>query len=666
MGLLPVVLLLGLLGLSACTPADTTRPTVTITEPTEGATANQAQVTVRGTASDNVSVNRITYQLNGGSEQIINITPGKTVTFQFQVNLREGTNTITVNAYDPNGNKGTKAVSVTYDPRAIHTLSGTLVSEYAGGPVAGSTLKLYREGNLVATTQSGADGSFSFTTLAPGVYRLEAQKPGMAGSLVEGIRVPEMASITLIQKPAFDATATTTPPTLLITQDGNTPLEGETFTNVIPFRVQVDTSKDYVRPMRYIYVALGRTPGSAFVTNSATWTRRIFTDTEDTGNQALSGSNVAGFGSTDGETVYLEVVAYDFNENRSHYILPITFINTNPTQANAVQAPTQVAATAITLTQAVGFYGVKAPAKIRVPVAKGQVGELALDPMAVPEGSNLYVEVRWCYTDTTAPFAFDVERSTDGTNWTRVGTVGGASNSNCPDNPLDRPFFFRDASPDLTPGQTYYYRVVARGANSAESQPSSTTPLPPFFAPLLSPADESTGVSRTPDFTIGHPQLGIGADGAAYNLVLWDTLTGDSVAWQSLAGYNLLVEFGTPDNGIPSGEALVYGFHPPTNGVVFFTDTAGIVDPTKPNRVPVDVTQGTVSIPYNFDGLAQLPALQALRSYAWQLYVAYAYKYNPGENYRISAYSIQTWPSSTTFIRISRPGTQVFDFTTGE
>ncbi|VCU54007.1 hypothetical protein TTHN1_01802 [Thermus thermophilus] len=488
----------------------------------------------------------------------------------------------------------------------------------------------------------------------------------MAGSLVEGIRVPEMASITLIQKPAFDATATTTPPTLLITQDGNTPLEGETFTNVIPFRVQVDTSKDYVRPMRYIYVALGRTPGSAFVTNSATWTRRIFTDTEDTGNQALSGSNVAGFGSTDGETVYLEVVAYDFNENRSHYILPITFINTNPTQANAVQAPTQVAATAITLTQAVGFYGVKAPAKIRVPVAKGQVGELALDPMAVPEGSNLYVEVRWCYTDTTAPFAFDVERSTDGTNWTRVGTVGGASNSNCPDNPLDRPFFFRDASPDLTPGQTYYYRVVARGANSAESQPSSTTPLPPFFAPLLSPADESTGVSRTPDFTIGHPQLGIGADGAAYNLVLWDTLTGDSVAWQSLAGYNLLVEFGTPDNGIPSGEALVYGFHPPTNGVVFFTDTAGIVDPTKPNRVPVDVTQGTVSIPYNFDGLAQLPALQALRSYAWQLYVAYAYKYNPGENYRISAYSIQTWPSSTTFIRISRPGTQVFDFTTGE
>ncbi|BCZ85924.1 carboxypeptidase regulatory-like domain-containing protein [Thermus thermophilus] len=658
-------LLLGALLLAGC-GQDTVKPSVTITAPQDGATVNQDTLTVQGTAQDNVRVNRITYQLNNGQEQEVPITPGTSVNFAFTLTLQQGQNTITVHAYDQANNKGSATVQVTYDPTAVHNLSGTVVSEYAGGPVAGSTLKLYKNGNLVATTLSGADGSFSFGTLAPGTYRLEAQKPGMAGSVLEGIRVPEMTSVTLIQRQAFDATATTTPPTLLITQDGTQSLEGGTFTDTIPFRVQVDTTKDYVKPMRYIYVALGRTPGSAFITNSATWTRQVFSNVEDTGNRALSGANVAGFGSASGETVYVEVVAYDFNLNRSHYLIPITFKNTSANQNNNVSAPTGVAATAITLGQAVGFFSVKSPTTLKVPVAKGTMGELTLDPEAVPEGSNLYVEVRWCYTATATPFAFDIERSTDGTNWTRVGTVGGNRNSSCPTNPLNRPFFFRDASADLTPGQTYYYRVVARGANSAESQPSSTTPLPPFFAPLLSPADESVGVSKTPDFVIGHPQLQIGADGAAYNLVLWDTLTGDSVAWQSLAGYNLLVEFGTPDNGIPSGEALVYGFHPPTNALVFFTDTAGIVDPTKPNQVPVDTTQGTVSIPYNFDGLAQLPALQALRSYAWQLYVAYAYKYNPAENYRISAYSIQTWPSSTSFIRISRPGTQVFDFTTGQ
>ncbi|RDI95175.1 carboxypeptidase regulatory-like domain-containing protein [Meiothermus sp. QL-1] len=661
--LLGITLLLA--GCSSSTP-DTTSPTVTISQPRNNTTLNSNQVAIQGSAQDNTQVARITYQLNGGQEQQVPITPGQNVSFQFQVTLQQGQNTIAVHAYDQANNKGSATIQITYDPTAVHTLSGAVVSEYAGGPVAGSTLKLYKNGNLVGTTLSGADGSFSFGTLAPGTYRLEAQKPGMAGSVLEGIRVPEMASVTLIQRQAFDANASTTPPTLLITQDGTQPLEGGTFTNAIPFRVQVDTSKDYVRPMRLIYVALGRTPGATFITNSATWTRQAFSNVEDTGNRTLSGANVAGFGSTSGEAVYVEVVAYDFNLNRSHYLIPITFKNTSPNQNNTVSAPTGVAATAITLGEAVGFYSVKSPTTLKVPVAKGMMGELTLDPQAAPEGSNLYVEVRWCYTATAVPFAFDIERSTDGTNWNRVGTVGGARSSSCDtNNPLNRPFFFRDASPDLTPGQTYYYRVVARGANQAPSAPSATTPLPPFFAPLLSPADESVGVSRTPDFVIGHPQLTIGADGAAYNLVLWDTLTGDSVAWQSLAGYNLLVEFGTPDNGIPSGEALVYGFHPPSNRVVFFTDTAGIIDPARPNRVPVDTTQGTVSIPYNFDGLAQLPALQALRSYAWQLFVAYAYKHNPQEN-RISAYSIQTWPSSTSFIRITRPGTQVFDFTTGQ
>lgn len=556
------------------------------------------------------------------------------------------------------------------DPSAVNTLSGTLVNENAGAPVAGSTVRLYKDGNLVASTTSSADGRFTFNNLPPGVYRFEAQKPGMAGSALEGVRVPEMAEVTLVQKPAFKNSYSTTPPTLIITQDGTTPLQGQTFTNSIPFRVQVDTSKDFVRPMRYIYVALGRTPGSGFLTSTATSSRLIFTETEDTDNQTLSGSAVAGFGSQTGETVYLEVVGYDFNNNRVHYLIPLVFQSTATTQGNTVVAPTGVAATAITLSKAVGFYSVQAPYELKVPLARNQMGTLTVDPTAAPEGSNLYVEIRWCYTNTSPsarPFAFDIERSTDGQTWTRVGSVGGGASSSCPSNAFNRPFYFRDASSSLEAGQTYYYRVVARGANRAESASSSTTPLPPFEAPLLSPADEAKNVSKTPDFVIGHPQLSIGADGAAYNLLLWDTLTGDAVAWQSLNGYNLLVEFGTGDgNGIPQGEALVYGFHPAVNQVVFFTDTAGLVDPTRPNLVPVDVAQGRVTLPYNFDGLAPLAELQALRTYAWQLYVSYAYKYNPDENYRISAYSIHTWPSSTSFIRISRLDTQVFEFTTGQ
>ena len=654
-------LLLGFI-LAACSPGDTVRPTVTLQSPTDGQTVNEANLTVQGTAQDNVGITRLTYQLNGGAEQQLNLTPGPQVSFEFQVTLQEGQNTLTVNAYDQAGNKGTATVRVNYDPQAIHSLSGTVVSEYAGAPVSGTTLKLYREDQLVGTTQTDSEGRFTFSSLSPGRYRLEAQKPGMAGSVMQGILVPKMSTLTLIQRRAFDATASTTPPTLIVTDGAGGALDNRSFTNSIPFQVQVDATRDLVRPMRYIYVALGRTPGSAFITNSATWRRQIYIETEDTGPQALSGASVAGFGSASGEEVYLEVVAYDFNHNRSHYLIPLTFINTSATQNNTVVSPTGVAATAITLSQAVGFFNVKAPFTLTVPLGRNQMGELPLDLQGVPEGSNLYVEVRWCYTNTSPsarPFAFRIERSTDGQNWTPVGRVGGGASSSCPSNAFNRPFFFRDASPDLTPGQTYLYRVVAVGSNEAASASSSTTPLPPYFAPLLRPEDESQGVSRTPDFVIGHPQLQIGADGAAYNLVLWDTLTGDSVAWQSLSGYPLLVEFGTgPEgNGIPQGKALVYsafGVH---------TDTAGLLDPNRPNQIPVNVAQGEITVPYNFDGLAQLPALQALRTYAWQLYVSYAYKY---EGNRIGAYSIQTWPSSTSFIRITRPDTQVFDFTTGE
>ncbi len=561
------------------------------------------------------------------------------------------------------------ALTVT-GPTGTETLSGMVVRENAGGPVAGSQVRLLRRGTLVATTTTDAQGAFTFANLVPDTYRLEVQKPGMAGSFMEGVRVPEMSFVRIIQMPAFDASARTTPPTLIITRDGINPLAGGTYTNSIPFRVQVDTTKDFVRPMRYIYVALGRTPGSAFLSNTATSLRLIFIEVEDTGNRTLSSTAVAGLGSASGEQVFLEVVAYDFNNNRSHYLIPLIFVNTSLTQNNSVSTPLNVAAMAITLTEAVGFFRAETPLNLTVPLGKGQVGEMPLDLSAVPAGSNLYVEVRWCYTAPATPFAFDIERSQDGENWTKVGTVGGARSNSCPTNPFDRPFFFRDASPDLTPGQTYYYRVVARGANRAESAPSSTTPLPPFVAPLLSPADEATGVPRTPDFTIGHPQLAAGADGAAYNLVLWDTLTGTrdpwvGVAWQTLGGFLLFVEFGTgpQGNGVPQGEALVYGF--PNNTFTVYTDTAGLINPAKPNAVPVDLTRNTFTLPYNFDGRALLPQLQSFRTYAWQLWVSYAYKYNPAEN-RISAYSIQTWPSSTSFIRITRPGTQVFDFTTGE
>ncbi len=112
---LGLVVLLSALLLAGCSQ-DVVKPVVSITTPQDGATVNQAQLTVQGTAQDNVRVTRVTYQLNNGQEQEVSITPGPSVNFSFHLTLQEGQNTITVHAYDPSGNKGSKTVQVTYNP----------------------------------------------------------------------------------------------------------------------------------------------------------------------------------------------------------------------------------------------------------------------------------------------------------------------------------------------------------------------------------------------------------------------------------------------------------------------------------------------------------------------------------------------------------------------
>ncbi|MFD1731590.1 hypothetical protein ACFSC4_11810 [Deinococcus malanensis] len=342
--------------------------------------------------------------------------------------------------------------------------------------------------------------------------------------------------------------------------------------------------------------------------------------------------------------------------------MPINLINTNTATANTVVAPTAAAATAFTLKQEGSW---------TTPFS-------APEQDAAPNGSGVFVEVRWCYTDTTAtakPFAFDIERSEDGTNFNKIGTVGGAASANCSANQQTRPFNYRDTSADLTVGKTFIYRVKARGANTVASNTTQTSPLAQFTPTFIAPADESTGVSINPTFVLGQNQTAIGADGAAYNLRLRDLMT--------LGGYNLpgaaanaliRVEEGTgaSGNGINPGQSLVFLstatsgadalLTTPTTGSVL-TDTSGKYDASKPNLYPVDTTNHTVSMPWNV--LVKTP-LQPLRPYKWEMYSGFAYKYAPAEGNRISAYSVYTWPGGVAPINQTRPVNINWDFITGE
>jgi probable HAF family extracellular repeat protein len=102
--LLPCIALYGC-DSSPTTVTDAAPPTIALTSPAVTAggysTVGQAAVVIRGTATDDVSVTRMTYSLNGAAEQDISISPGSTVDFEFTVpSLAAGSNHLIVTAFD--------------------------------------------------------------------------------------------------------------------------------------------------------------------------------------------------------------------------------------------------------------------------------------------------------------------------------------------------------------------------------------------------------------------------------------------------------------------------------------------------------------------------------------------------------------------------------------
>ena len=650
---------------------DTTPPTVTLTSSSNPVTGST--FTLKADAKDNIAVTKVEFY--EGSTKL-----GEDATAPYELTvtlppLQNGKRTYTAIAYDAAGNKGSSTLDVTVNVSAgTAPVQGIVVDQNIGAPVSGSTITVFQNGQRVGAVTSDAQGQFTLSGLNAGTYDLQARKPGMAGYDLYGVVIGTQAqSVRLIQRPAFDTAVTTDGAKLRITRADGSAIAGATFTNNLDFRIVVTDDSNHVGPLRAIYAQLGRTPGSGAVTSSTTASAYTYTPpqdqprTIDTGPVTTSGNFTAGFGSAAGETVYLEVVTVDYNYNYSHYVVPVRLINTAATAGNTVVAPTQAAATAFTLKQE-GSWTTPAQVPGTEPV---------LD--AAPNGSGIFVEVRWCYTNTSTaarPFAFDIERSSDGMTFTKVGTVGGGTPSaTCSANQGLRPYSFRDNSPELSAGKTFTYRVKARGANTVDSNATQTMPLGQFLPRFIAPADETTGVSLTPTFVLGQNQTEIGADGTAYNLRVRDLMNLSGSNLPGAAGNALIrVEEGTGEsgNGIAPGQALVFSstgslLGAPTSSSTVWTDTSGKYVASRPNRLPVDTIDHTFRLPWN--ELVAAP-LQPLRLYKWELYSGIAYKYAPAEGNRISAYSVYTWAPGADGLPVapinqSRPVNLNWDFITG-
>src|SRR5665648_111029 len=98
---------------------DSTPPLLSITSPTNGATVTTSTITIEGIALDNTAIASVI--VNG-------ITATGTTSWDVDLTLSEGTNTITAIATDTSGNTATNTITITYTPTAgIPSASGTVV-----------------------------------------------------------------------------------------------------------------------------------------------------------------------------------------------------------------------------------------------------------------------------------------------------------------------------------------------------------------------------------------------------------------------------------------------------------------------------------------------------------------------------------------------------------
>ncbi len=103
-------------------PPDTTKPTVTVTSPADGSHLASTSVTVSGTASDDVGVEKVELSLDG-----TNWVPATgTTTWSGTLTLSEGPNTIFARATDTSGNTATVSITVTV---TVETPPGFQVSQ---------------------------------------------------------------------------------------------------------------------------------------------------------------------------------------------------------------------------------------------------------------------------------------------------------------------------------------------------------------------------------------------------------------------------------------------------------------------------------------------------------------------------------------------------------
>ena len=207
---------------------DVVSPSISITNPADGAQFNQSVLSVSGTAADNISVALVELRLNGGVWQ----TATGTTIWNGSANLISGTNTIQARSRDGAGNYSTIAsVIATYSPpdtKLPQTITfGALSKQVVGdAPFA-----------LSATASSGLPVSFAVLS---GPVILSGNIVTMTGAGLAVLRASQSGDATNAPAPNVDQV-------LLIVPGNNVITDAQRLANgMFTMRFYGDTGTNYV------------------------------------------------------------------------------------------------------------------------------------------------------------------------------------------------------------------------------------------------------------------------------------------------------------------------------------------------------------------------------------------------------------------------------------
>jgi hypothetical protein len=166
----------GSVGLSSTSMADTQVPQVAITFPTNEAALDLGRIELRGTASDDRgAIATVKVSVNAGAETDVAVTNGA---FVVEVQLKPGTNTLTVSAVDAAGNRGTESTTAIFNAGVAGFVH--LVDDEATR-IDGATVELREpaSGTVVSTVTTDASGAYYAAVLTvPADYLVVVKKTG--------------------------------------------------------------------------------------------------------------------------------------------------------------------------------------------------------------------------------------------------------------------------------------------------------------------------------------------------------------------------------------------------------------------------------------------------------------------------------------------------------